>query len=183
MRVDELSPVRRRIACRERLPSPLVDDVINDVHRLGSSLVRGLRALTGLGHPSGQRCSRRGHDQWPSPLPSFRRPSPHDRPPSHSSRFIVRGKRGANSRSATVGPGRRAVSQRRHSFKDGSEPPKVAGLPTADQRIGWAAAIGEPGRLTVSEALSEPPGQRPGRPSHVKVRYNCEAGQAGLFIA
>ena len=27
----------------------------------------------------------------------------------HSSRFIVRGKRGANSRLATVGPGRRAV--------------------------------------------------------------------------
>jgi hypothetical protein len=40
----------------------------------------------------------------------------------HSSRFIVRGKRGANSRLATVGPGRRAVSQHRHSFKDGSEP-------------------------------------------------------------
>ncbi len=30
--------------------------------------------------------------------------------------------RGANSRLATVGPGRRAVCQHRHSFKDGSEP-------------------------------------------------------------
>ena len=57
----------------------------------------------------------------------------------HSSRFIVRGKRGANSRLATVGPGRRAVSQHRHSFKDGSEPPKSADLPTANQRIVWAA--------------------------------------------
>jgi GNAT superfamily N-acetyltransferase len=40
-RVDEWSPVRRGIACGERLPSPLVDDVINDVHRLGNSLIRG----------------------------------------------------------------------------------------------------------------------------------------------
>src|SRR5215208_6647704 len=58
---------------------------------------------------------------------------------------------------------------------------QVCRQPTSE--IGWAAALGEPGRLTVSEALSEPPGQCPGRPSHVKVRYNCEAGQARLFIA
>jgi hypothetical protein len=37
----------------------------------------------------------------------------------------------------------------------------LAGLPTADQRIGWVAAIGEQGRLTVPEAWSESPGQRP----------------------
>jgi hypothetical protein len=44
MRVDEFVTSSMGIACRERLDSPFVDDVIHDVHRLSNSLVR----VTGL---------------------------------------------------------------------------------------------------------------------------------------
>jgi hypothetical protein len=42
-----------------------------------------------------------------------------------SFRFVVRGKRGANTRLATVGPGSCGFQHRRSS-EDGSEPPKLA---------------------------------------------------------
>jgi hypothetical protein len=48
----------------------------------------------------------------------------------HSSRFVVRGKRGANTRLATVGAG--SCGFHPGTFKDGSEPRKLADLRTVD---------------------------------------------------
>jgi hypothetical protein len=67
----------------------------------------------------------------------------------HSSRFIVRGKRGANFKIGHRWPRASCGFSTPALIQGWLRAPKLADLPTADERIVWAAAIGEQGRLTV----------------------------------